>query len=244
MQIDTRSQGRLASFDATPEGVGLAFDSVSAEGRAVVSITTTGQMVQAQRKARGGWRLRAVDTRTSNGGMRSRRSGVLAESVTRAALSAYVSGSASWDADIPRQGGLASRSPALLIPLTFAVVTGLALLVMQLTGNLEGFETRYIPNLIVGVGLISGIAIYADLFLRRIRPRLATALGRRLGVTIVEGEHWGWISRPGMWETEGGGVMSTVKASVVDLFVLIVGLVLPIAAFATAVVLLADRFLA
>lgn len=244
MQIDTRSQGRLQSFDGTADGVAQAFDSCVAPGRAVVSITTTGQMVQAQRKGGGTWRLRVVDVVTTRGGMESRRSGNIDERAARAALAAYVGGDPSWEAHLTTKRGVAGRSPALLIPLTFVVATVLALLVMQLTGTLDGFESRYIPNLVVGVGLVSGVTVYADIFMRRFRPPIATALGRRLGVTVVEADSFGWFSRPGGWVTEGGGAMSTVKATCADFIVIIVGFVVPIAAFASAVVLLADRFLA
>ncbi len=244
MRIDTRSQGRLNSFDGTVEGVESAFDSIPLKGRSVVSITTTGQMVQAQRKARGGWRLRVVEAGTANDGMRSRRSGVVDESTARRALTSYVGGDPSWEAPLSTKRGLASRSPAVLIPLTFAVATVLALVVMQSAGTLDGFESRYIPNLIVGVALISGTTVYIDVFMRRVRPPIAAALGRRLGVTVVEANHHGWFSRPGVWEIEGGGTFPTVKAASADFVVIVVGLVLPIAGVATAVVILADQFLA
>ena len=83
-----------------------------------------------------------------------------------------------------------------------------------------------------------------DLFFRLIRPRLAAPVGARLGVRVVESRRYGWFSRPGFWETEGGGTISTLKANTADFVIIVFGLVVPIGAFATAVVLVADRFLA
>ena len=243
MRVDARSRRRHRSFDGTTVGLTGAFDSLDTTGRSVVAVSDGGAMLQAQRDARGGWRLRHISTGGNNGAMTSRRSEVVDETVARATLAAYLAEDGSWDSMVQMRRGLGSRSPSLLIALTFVVAVGIALAVMFSTGTLQRSDLRYTPNLIVGVVLIASVVVYIDLFMRKIRTRIAGVLGRRMGVTIVESSHAGWFSRRGMWEAEGGGTLSTLAATAADFVVIVIGLVVPVAAFATAVVVLTERFL-
>ena len=117
-------------------------------------------------------------------------------------------------------------------------------LIAGITGGLKGWSWRYLPNLVIGLFMIGAIFAYADWFLRRLRARIAARLGGMFGIRIVESQELGFFSRPGMWESADGGIASSLKVALLDIAVLILGLVIPIFAIGTAIVLAARPILA
>lgn len=101
-----------------------------------------------------------------------------------------------------------------------------------------------LPNLIVGLAMVAALFAYTDWFFRRLRKRIAARLGGWLGLRIVESEELGVFTQPGMWESADGGVVSTLKVALLDFLVLLLGLMIPIFAIGTAIVLAARPILA
>jgi hypothetical protein len=244
MSIQIRSAGTTRSFEDSSAGLVAAFAAVTPNTRSGVAITENGRQMLARQSAEGTWRLQAADWMGKRPGRITSKRRDLDTATALRLLDAYRQGDDRWRTELEWRRGLASRSPALLIPMTFGVATVVALLVMAATGNLDGWDNRYIPNVIVGVGLISSIGVYFEVFFTKIRPGIARLTGRMLGIHLTEGTDYGWVSRPGMWESEDGTVTSTIKANLVDLVAILICLVLPTGAFAALVIFAAQPILA
>jgi hypothetical protein len=139
---------------------------------------------------------------------------------------------------------LFDRPPAILAPATILLCAGAYFAVAGSTGGLHGWSWRYLPNLAVGLVLVSAIFAYADWIFRALRRRLAAWLGKRCGLSIVEAETFGVFTRPGMWESADGRVVSELKVTLLDLALLVLGFVVPVFLTGTAIVLAARPILA
>ena len=244
MSIQVRSAGVTQSFDESAAGLTAAFAAVAANRRAGVAVARQGRQMLARQNAQGTWRLQAADCMSSRPGRITSKRRDLDTATSIRLLEAYRQGDDRWRTDVEWRRGLFSRSPALLIPLTFGVVTVVALLVMAATGHLDGWDSKYLPNLIVGVTLISSIGVYFEVFFTKLRPRIAGVIGRLLGIRITEATNYGWVSRPGMWESDDGTVASTIKVNLIDLVAILLCVVIPTGAFAALVILAAQPILA
>lgn len=213
-----------------------------------VMVTDGTNLLRAVRRPGDRFRLMVIDQRGGKkrkafGHASTTRAGV-DRSVAEAALRSFLARTDDWQRDVPWARGLAGRSPYLLIPAVFVVGTAAALAVQAATGNLDGWSWEYVPNLLVGVGVVSLITMYAAFFTGVVRPALAAWLGGAMGLEIVESSEAGFFSRPGHWETEDGTDAQRWKIALVDVVVLLVGAIVPIAAIAVGVILAARPILA
>lgn len=227
-----RVRAELLGTDAASIARGLARPK-----RTTIMVSHRNDQIRAHPVARDQWRLRVVDRDPVEGvesvGVASSKP---VDTVTaRRVLESYLAGDESWRTMVRWRRGLAGASPTVLIPVTLFVAVAVAMTVMAATGRLERWEWKYLPNLVVGVVLVSALGVYAELFFARLRPRLASAVGRRMGVEVREGEA-GWFSRAGLWETADGGVASDAKVALVDFSVIVIGLVIPIALIGVGIV--------
>ena len=96
--------------------------------------------------------------------------------------------------------------------------------------------------------MISGIVVYISWFMGSVRPAIARRMARWFGVQGIEESdleaNYAWFSRPGWWVAPGSGFVLSAKVAIADFVVLIFGVVLPVTAIATGVVLASSRFLA
>lgn len=247
-------------FGARPVGHDLAdLDAALAApaDRHRTVMVTDGEVVMKARRTRANrWRLRVIEQTGPRGstpfGMASTGRRGVDTAVARATLASFLAATDEWRTAVRWRRGLGGRSPFLLIPLVFFVGAGLTLAVQAATGHLDGWSWEYLPNVVVGVGMISAITMWAHLFLDVIRPALATRIGHALGIEVAESmassmeqrEPWGFWSRPGLWVAEGGTPARRGLVYTTDLCVLLVGAVLPTAVIGVGIVLAARPILA
>jgi hypothetical protein len=166
------------------------------------------------------------------------------EAAARRLVALYAAGDPAWRTEIAWRRGILDLPVAILAPATILVCAAAAFAILGLGGELKGWSWRYLPNLAVGLLLITAVFAYIDWFFRRLRKRLAAWLGARLGLRIVAAERLGVFTRPGMWESADGHVVSALKVTALDFAVLLLGLLVPVFAIGTAVVLAARPILA
>ena len=93
------------------------------------------------------------------------------------------------------------------------------------------------------IGAIAGYIQYIDLFFRWVRPWLAAWLGSLLGVAVREdGQDWRWLggAGSGTWEASEGSFGRRAAVHLLDLFILLIGVVGPVAAVSLGLFLLFD----
>lgn len=245
MRLYLRANGRLQRFAADAESVERAWAALLATGRTLAAQANTGQSLFITRSAEGQFRFRVVD-RDGAGqlGIRSSARRDHSETDARHLLDLFAAGDPSWRGLVAWRRGIFGLPVAILAPATILFCVAGYFVVTGVTGGLKGWSWRYLPNLVVGLVMVGAIFAYADWFLRRLRTRIAAWLGGIMGLRIVESQELGFFSRPGMWESADGGLVSALKVTVLDLIVMIFGLVVPIFAIGTGIVLAARPILA
>jgi hypothetical protein len=202
-------------------------------------------MMLLRRTAVGHFRFRVIDQSAPGAlGHRASARRDFTAGEARRLLGLYAAGDPAWRTEIIWKRGIFGLPVAILAPATILVCVLGYFLVAGVAGGLKGWSWRYLPNLVVGLAMISAIFAYVDWFLRSLRRRVAARLGAWLGLRIVEAEELGIFTRPGMWEAADGGVVSSLKVAMLDFLVLMLGLLIPVFAIGTAIVLAARPILA
>lgn len=241
MHFILRGGGALRRFAGHADNVGRIFELLPADGRAVVAAQRErGDALFLMRGAGGGFRCRVIDH--AGPGALGHRVGARRDydaDTARRLLALYAAEDPAWRKAIAWKRGLLDLPAAILAPAILIVCAALYLAIAGATGGLRGWSWRYLPNLAVGFVLVAALFAYADWFFRALRRRLAAWLGARLGLHIVETQTLGLFSRPGMWESADGGLVSELKVMLLDLAILFAGLMVPIFAIGTAIVVAA-----
>lgn len=245
VRLYLRADGALRQWRGDADGIARAFAAVPPSGAATLAAQGgRGDMLLLRRAADGGFRFRVIDRHgpEAMGHRVSARRDFSADEARRM-LELYAAGNTAWRTSIAWRRGLFDLPVAVLAPATIVLCTIGYFVVAGATGALGGWSWRYLPNLAVGLAMMAAVFAYIDWFFRRLRHRLAARLGRAFGLRIVESERLGVFSRPGMWESADGGLVSELKATLLDLAVLLFGLLVPVFAIATAIVLAARPLL-
>ncbi|HEY7608971.1 MAG TPA: hypothetical protein VIF14_07045 [Alphaproteobacteria bacterium] len=245
VRIYLRSGGRLRQWRGDAEGIARAFAALPAAGAvALVAQGDGGDTLILRRDAGGAFRFRVID-RGGPGAIgycaSARRDHDAA--AAKQLLTLYAGADPAWRTATAWRRSVFDLPVAILGPATILGGVVIYFAVAGATGGLQGWSWRYLPNLVVGVALIGAVFAYVDWFFRRLRKRLGAWLGRRFGLRIVESEELGFFARPGMWESPDGGIVSELKVTLLDFAVLLLGLMIPIFALGTAIVLAARPIL-
>lgn len=245
MQLYLRVNGRLQRFAADSAGIERAWAALLTARGTLAAQANSGQSLFVTRSEDGKFRFRVVD-RDGAGQLGVRRSARRdhAETDARHLFDFFVAGDPSWRGIVDWRRGILGLPVAILAPATILICVAGYFIVAGLTGGLKGWSWRYLPNLAVGLVMIGAIFAYVDWFFRRLRNRIAAWLGGIMGLRIVESQELGLLSRPGMWESADGGLVSSLKVTALDILVMIFGLVVPIFAIGTGIVLAARPILA
>jgi len=246
VRLYLRSGGRLHQWRGDANGIARAFAALPPAGRATLAAQGKGgEALFLRRNADGTFRFRVIEQSGPEAmGHRMSARRHFDEAAARRLLALFAAGDPAWRSEIEWRRGIFDLPAAILAPATIGICVAGYFIVAGATGGLEGWSWRYLPNLIVGLALIAAIFAYVDWFFRRLRKRLAIWLGARMGLRIVEAEELGVFTRPGMWESADGGIVSSLKVTALDLVVLVFGLTIPIFAIATAIVLAARPIMA
>jgi hypothetical protein len=246
MRLYLRSGWKLRQWRGDADGIARAFAALPPAGRATLAAQGKGgDSLFLRRGASGAYRFRVVEQigpEAMGHRMSARRD--FDEAAARRLLALFAAGDLAWRTEIEWRRGIFDLPVAILAPATIAICVVGYLIVAGATGGLSGWSWRYLPNLIVGLVLVTAIFAYVDWFFRRLRKRLAIWLGARMGLRIVEAQELGVFTRPGMWESADGGIVSSLKVTALDLVVLVFGLMIPLFAIATAIVLAARPIMA
>lgn len=246
MRIYLRSGGKLTQWRGDAEGIARAWATLPAEGRATLAAQGNGgDALFLMRGGGGRFRFRVIEQSGADAiGHRTSARRDHDEAEARRLLEMFAAGDTAWRSAIAWRRGIFDLPVAILAPATILICVAGFFAVAGATGGLAGWSWRYLPNLIVGLVMIGAIFAYVDWFFRRLRKRLALWIGARLGLRIVEAEEFGIFTRPGMWESADGGAISGLKVTALDFLVLFLGLMIPIFAIGTAIVLAARPILA
>ena len=241
-----RTGGKLRQWRGDAEGIASAWAALPAEGRVTLAAQgTSGDALFIRRGADGRFRFRVIDQSAADAiGHRGSARSDHDEAEARHVLELFAAGDTGWRTAIAWRRGVFDLPVVILAPATILVCVIGFFIVAGATGGLKGWSWRYLPNLIVGLVMIGAIFAYADWFFRRLRRRIANWLGGYFGLRIVEAEELGIFTRPGMWESADGGVVSEIKVTVLDFLVLFFGLMIPIFAIGTAIVFAARPIMA
>lgn len=246
MRLYLRSGGRLRQWPANATGIERAFAALPTHGTATLAAQGKGgNLLLLRRSADGFFRFRVVEQSGSDAmGHRvsARRDFALGDA--RRLLELYAADDPAWRSAAVWKRPLLDLPVAVLAPATLLICVAGYFVVAGATGGLKGWSWRYLPNLLVGLFMVCALFAYIDWFLRRLRRRLAGRLGRIFDLRIVEAEKIGIFTRPGMWESVNGGIVSEIKVAVLDFLVLLFGLLIPIFVIATVIVLAARPILA
>jgi len=246
MRLYLRSGGKLSHWRGDAEGISRAFAALPARGVATLAAQGDGgDMLLLRRQADGSFRFRVIDQGGPGAlGVRASARRDFDAAAARDLLALYTAGDPTWRTAIAWKRGIFGLPVVMLAPATILVCVIGYFVVAGATGGLKGWSWRYLPTLIVGLVMIGAVFAYVDWFFRSLRRRLAARLGRLLGLRIVESQEFGFFSRPGMWESADGGIVSELKVTLLDLLVMLFGLMIPIFAIGSAIVLAARPILA
>lgn len=241
-----RAGGKLRQWRGDAEGVAQAWASLSTQGAATLAAqSNSGDSLFIRRGADGRFRFRIIEQSGPDAiGHRKSARRDHDEPEARHLLELFAAGDTAWRTAIAWRRGVFDLPVVILAPVTILICVIGYFVVAGATGALKGWSWRYLPNLIVGLVMIGAIFAYADWFFRRLRRRIANWLGGYFGLRIVEAQELGIFTRPGMWESADGGVVSEIKVTVLDFLVLFFGLMIPIFAIGTAIVLAARPIMA
>jgi len=245
MRLYLRSGGRLREWRGDADGIARAWAALPPGTAALAAMGNDGNSLFLRRGADGRFRFRVIEQSGPDaiGHRKSARRNHDAAAARRL-LELFAAGDTAWRTAIAWRRGLFDLPVVILAPATILVCVIGFFIVAGITGGLEGWSWRYLPNLIVGLVMIGALFAYADWFFRRLRKRIASWLGARMGLRIDEAQEFGVFTRPGMWESADGGIVSEIKVTVLDLLVIFFGLMIPIFAIGTAIVLAARPILA
>jgi hypothetical protein len=242
MRLYLRAGGKLKHWRGDADGIARAFAALPpARAATLAAMGNGGEGLWLRRGADGTFRFRVVD-QTVGHRVSARRD--FDAGAARRLLELYAAGDPAWRTSIAWKRGVLDLPVAILAPATILICVIGYFVVAGATGGLKGWSWRYLPNLVVGLVMIGAVFAYLDWFFRSLRRRLAERLGRAFGLRIVEAEKLGLFTRPGMWESADGGIVSELTVTLLDLLVLLFGLLVPVFAIATAVVLAARPILA
>lgn len=171
----------------------------------------------------------------------------LAEGEVVLVLALFASGEPEWDTAVAwlppgeyHQQWKIPVGPAafLLFSVPYALIMGWTLYQNEPGAPAPG-------QVLGGLVAIAGVAAfiqYADFFFRRIRPWLAHWLGAYLGLEVRESSGSSRHGpRAGSWEAEGGTLTNRLFLHLLDVLILIMGLVLPLALVAFSAFLWFNR---
>ena len=119
-----------------------------------------------------------------------------------------------------------------------------SILVPQPGGFGQGFGFKEILGGFLVIGVIAGYIQYIEFFFSVLRPRMAAWLALRLGVEVREDmsdSRWIGGAGPGTWEASGGSAVNRLLLYLLDIVILVIGLVGPIAVVSIGAFLLAER---
>lgn len=241
--VGTRIRATPVGRDPSDVTAALADRS---HGRVMVTDGTS--LLKAVRRPDDRWRLTVVSQskrkgRKPFGHARSSRQGVTTQQA-EAALTSFLERTDDWESVVRWHRGLAGRSPLLLIPAVFVIGTAVVLGVQAATGGLDDWSSDLLPNLLVGLAVVSLITMWIALFAEVIRPRLADRIGRVLGVRIAEPADADAEFAPTLWVREDGSPAGRAAVAVVELVTVVVGAAVPVVAIGVGVVLAARPILA
>ncbi len=247
IQLYLRSGGKLRQWRGDADGIARAFAALPPAGAATVAALTGsgGDGLFLRRTSDGSFRFRVVEQSGPEAmGARASARRDFDAAAARHLLELFAAGDPAWRTSIAWKRGLFDLPVAILAPATILICVIGFFIVAGATGGLKGWSWRYLPNLVVGLVMVSAVFAYVDWFFRRLRRRFAARLGRLFGLRIVEAEELGIFTRPGMWESADGGIVSELKVTLLDILVMLLGLVIPVFAIGTAIVLAARPILA
>jgi hypothetical protein len=246
VRLYLRLGGKFCQWRGDADGIARAFAALPAQGAATLAaLGNGGDGLYLRRSADGTFRFSvvALSGPAAMGRRVSARRDFGADEA-RHLLELYAAGDPAWRTRIAWKRGVLDLPVAILAPATILLCVIGYFAVAGATGGLEGWSWRHLPNLIIGLVMIGAVFAYIDWFFRRLRRRMAEALGRAFGLRIVEAERLGIFTRPGMWESANGGLVSELTVTLLDLAVLLLGLLVPVFAIGTAIVLAALPILA
>ncbi len=246
VRIYFRSGGKLRQWRGDSDGIARAFAALPATGAvALVAQGNGGDTLILRRDAGGAFRFRVIN-RGGPGALGYCASARRDHDAATAAqlLALYAVGDPAWRGAITWRRSVFDLPVAVLAPATIVLGVVVYFIVAGATGGLEGWSWRYLPNLVVGLALVGAVFVYVDWFFRRLRKRSAAWLGRRCGLRMVESGRLGIFVHPGMWESADGRIVSELNVTLLDLAVLLLGLLIPVFALGTAIVLAARPILA
>lgn len=236
-QIYLRGAGKLQQFRDDPEGIAKAFAALPDGKNATLVLLRSGNESLMLRRSKDGlYSFQAAEREGQGFKRRGSKAKDHDEAMARRLLTSFAAENDDWRTAIEWKGGLLDLPIAILAPATLFICAAVLMGFLAATGQLEGWDWKYLPNLIVGIAMVGGFIAYADWFFSSARQRLANRLGAALGITIVESQDYGLFSRPGMWESADGAIVSDMKVAVLDFLVIILGLVIPITVFAVALI--------
>jgi hypothetical protein len=190
MQLYLRMGGKLRRWRGDSDGIASAFAALPAQGTATLAAQgQSGDMMLLRRTAVGHFRFRVIDQSAPGAlGHRASARRDFTAGEARRLLGLYAAGDPAWRTEIIWKRGIFGLPVAILAPATVLVCVLGYFLVAGATGGLKGWSWRYLPNLVVGLAMISAIFAYVDWFLRSLRRRVAARLGAWLGLRIVEAD--------------------------------------------------------
>jgi hypothetical protein len=246
VQLYLRTGGKLRQWRGDADGIARMFAALPANGTATIAAQGSSfDGLFLRRTGDGKFRFRVVEQSGPEPlGHRASARRDFGPAEARRILELYAAGDPAWRTGVAWRRGLFNLPVVILAPATILVCVAGYFIVAGFTGGLKGWSWRYLPNLIVGLVLVCCVFAYVDWFFRSLRKRMAAALGRAFGLRIVESQELGFFSRPGMWESADGGIVSELKVTLLDLLVVLLGLVIPIFAIGTAIVFAARPIMA
>ncbi len=174
MRLYLRAGGKLRQWRGDADGIARAFAALPAAGAATIAAQGAGgDMLLLRRTADGRYRFRVVEQSgpEAMGHRVSARRDFDADEARRV-LALYAAGDPAWRAGIAWKRGLFDLPVAILAPATILICVIGYLIVAGATGGLQGWSWQYLPNLAVGLAMISAVFAYIDWFFRRLRRRL------------------------------------------------------------------------
>ncbi|MBK7896658.1 MAG: hypothetical protein WAS33_15435 [Candidatus Promineifilaceae bacterium] len=237
--------GQKVPSPVTEQTIAQALQARGPQQRLRVVCQGDGQMVMAQGRRDKGFRLVWQDEQADFHFAIPKR---LDEETVLTVMALFALGEVGWETAVTWQSAedryrLWNLPVGLLAFVIFAVPYAV-IMAWNLRQNAPGTPTITEALLgFVAIGVIAGYIQYVDLFFRLVRPWLAVWLGAQLGVTVREDiRDWRWIggSGPGTWDVSGGSFGHRAFLHFLDLFILLVGTVGPVAVVSIGLFLLFD----
>ncbi|HRQ41002.1 MAG TPA: hypothetical protein PLD25_24060 [Chloroflexota bacterium] len=116
--------------------------------------------------------------------------------------------------------------------------------VYALLTNAPGVGLQEVLLGFVAIGMLAAYIQYIEFFFSAIRPWLARWMGALLGVQINEDQsdaRWFGGAGAGTWDAKGGSAINRLLLHIIDIVVLVVGLIGPVAVVSIGAFLIFDR---